>query len=890
MLVENVRRARSDRIGRHHPYRQFHGDDGPCRLYCHGVELLEREGALADLGRALESARTGAGRFVVVSGEAGGGKSALVDAFSDAAQVGRVMRGACDDLVIPVPFGPLLDLARITDPALESALLGGDRQRVFTRLLDLLEQKPSPTLVVIEDIHWIDQASAEMLAAVAQRIDRLPVLMVLTLRPEGVDADHPGRLIGARVPATAALRIELEPLSLEALMSVTDPSAASRILAATGGNPFFVSQLLQSDGAMTATVTDAIAGRVARLPPETRQLLEVVAVNPTAAENVLLDRVSPGWERWVEPAESAGLVDVSAAGVSFRHDLTRRAVDEAMRASRRRAIHASIQKAAVDLGLPAGRIVHHAAAAGAVDVLVSFGPAAAEQARTAGSHREAAAHYRGILEHAEMLEPVRRAEMFEAASLESWTVNDPERAQREAGEALGLRRAHGGPPEAIGRNLRRIARVRWFLGDGDAAESLLDEAIEIMDGGGDDVREELASALAYRGLITGIRHSAGEAQPWIDRALTMVEGVDDDRLRALVLNDVGTVRYLESGDPGTLVESIVLAERAGLHIDVVRGHVNLASCALAHRRYQDCRGHLHDASHYADDNQVLAFGPLADAIRAQMLFETGEWDGAATITARLQNQPSFARLPASIVLARLKVRRGDPDAPEAITEAVTRAQTTGEAQRIAPAVGAAAELAWMQQRLDEFLPTLETAHSVALRSGSARWVGETAIWLRAAGRLETMPDHIEEPALLMMEARWEEAASAWEALEAPYEAAVARALADEVTTVMEGLAQLDRMGAAPMAKRTRDRLARMGVEKIPRGPRPTTASNAAGLTSRQMEVLGLVVDGHTNAEIGERLFLSTRTVDHHVAAILLKLGVTSRRDVETAARELGLLG
>ena len=108
-------------------------------------------------------------------------------------------------------------------------------------------------------------------------------------------------------------------------------------------------------------------------------------------------------------------------------------------------------------------------------------------------------------------------------------------------------------------------------------------------------------------------------------------------------------------------------------------------------------------------------------------------------------------------------------------------------------------------------------------------------------------------------------------------------------TVLTGLAELDRMGAVPMAKRTRSRLDAMGVEKIPRGPRPSTAQNVAGLTARQMEVLPLVVEGHTNAEIAERLFLSPRTVDHHVAAILLKLGVDSRRDVEDRALKLGLL-
>jgi DNA-binding NarL/FixJ family response regulator len=114
-------------------------------------------------------------------------------------------------------------------------------------------------------------------------------------------------------------------------------------------------------------------------------------------------------------------------------------------------------------------------------------------------------------------------------------------------------------------------------------------------------------------------------------------------------------------------------------------------------------------------------------------------------------------------------------------------------------------------------------------------------------------------------------------------------MSGDAELMLEGLAELDRLGAAPMARRVRTQLAEMGVEKIPRGPRATTAANPAGLTARQMDVLGLVVEGFTNSEIADRLFLSTRTVDHHVAAILMKLEVGSRRQVPDRAAELGLI-
>jgi ATP/maltotriose-dependent transcriptional regulator MalT len=337
------------------------------------------------------------------------------------------------------------------------------------------------------------------------------------------------------------------------------------------------------------------------------------------------------------------------------------------------------------------------------------------------------------------------------------------------------------------------------------------------------------------------------------------------------------------------LRSIALSDQAGLHVDVVRGYVNMASCALTHRDYASALSHLQSADAHASDKQVYAFDGLISAIRAQVLFESGEWDDAEQSAKRAMDHESFAWLPASIVHARLKVRRGDPDATEAIAAAVDSAIATGEAQRIVPAIGAAAEHAWMQDRLGDVIDTVTDAHILALRTTSPRWIGETSIWLQAAGRLEEIPHRAEGPARLMMEGRWEEAAAQWEKLGTPYEAAVCRSLADDADTVLQGLAELDALGGAPMARRTRTRLARMGVEKIPRGPRRSTAANPAGLTSRQMDVLALVVEGFTNGEIAERLFLSARTVDHHVAAILLKLEVESRRHVREKAAALGLI-
>ena len=854
------------------------------------MDLLERDASLETLHESLGSAERGEGRLVLVAAEAGGGKTALVRAFGDTADPARTLWGGCDDLVTPIPFGPLLDLARTADPGLEEALLEGARDRAFTKLLDLLERRPHPTLMVIEDVQWIDQASADTLAAVAQRVDRLPVLVVLTLRPEALAPEHPVQRLAGRAPAGSVVRIELEPLSVEAVGQLTDSATARAIVQASGGNPFFVSQLLESGGRMTPTVAEAVRARAADLPPPTTELLELISINPTRAEGALLDRIAPGWEDVIAPAEQIRLVEVRPDAVTFRHELARHAFESGLLASRRRALHAQVLEAAQELALSPARLVHHASGAGAIDVLLTAGPDAAQRARIAGSHREAAAHLRRVLEHADRLDPVRVAEIEEAYCNEAWTIHLPEEAEGAALRALALRRSQGGPADAIGRNLRRIGRVRWFLGAADEAVALLEEAIATLEAGaGEPVRSELAITLAYRGMMACIRETPDEAQQWADRAIGLLDEHADTRLEALVLGDVGMVDYQHRNDSTRLLRSIALSDEAGLHVDVVRGYVNMASCALTHRDYASALSHLESADAHASEKQVYAFDGLISAIRSQVLFESGAWEDAERSAKKAMDHESFAWLPASIVHARLKVRRGDPDATEAIAAAVEAAIATGEAQRIVPAIGAAAEHAWMQDRLREVIDTIADAHALALRTTSPRWIGETSIWLQAAGRLEEIPYRAEGPARLMMEGRWEEAAAQWEKLGTPYEAAVCRSLADDTDTVLRGLTELDALGSAPMARRTRTRLARMGVEKIPRGPRRSTAANPAGLTSRQMDVLALVVEGFTNAEIAERLFLSARTVDHHVAAILLKLEVESRRHVRDRALALGLI-
>src|SRR5262249_43364640 len=151
-----------------------------------------------------------------------------------------------------------------------------------------------------------------------------------------------------------------------------------------------------------------------------------------------------------------------------------------------------------------------------------------------------------------------------------------------------------------------------------------------------------------------------------------------------------------------------------------------------------------------------------------------------------------------------------------------------------------------------------------------------------------IPANIAEPYALMIAGKWEEAAAIWQGLGVPYHRALALS-AGSIDAQREALTILEQLGAGPLAALVRHRLRELGVQGIPRRPRASTLENPAGLTAREIQVLGLLVKGHTNNELARRLHISAKTVDHHVSAILQKLEVRSRTEAVAAALGLGIV-
>src|SRR5215216_2630358 len=257
------------------------------------MELLEREAHLVQLEEHRWQAAAGHGRVVFVGGEAGAGKTSLVDEFSRRIPETAVLRASCDALSTPGPLGPVRDLAPTLGLHIEEPSLDGDaRDRLFRDVLAALAARPGPTIVVAEDAHWADGATIELLRFLGRRIGDLPVLVVVTYRDDEIGANHPLRLVlGDLATAPAVRRISVRPLSQEAVQRLAAGSGrdATSVFRLTGGNPFFVTEALAAEGeTVPATVGDAILARAARLSPEARAVLDVAAVIGSTIDATLL--------------------------------------------------------------------------------------------------------------------------------------------------------------------------------------------------------------------------------------------------------------------------------------------------------------------------------------------------------------------------------------------------------------------------------------------------------------------------------------------------------------------------------------------------------------------------------------------------------------------------
>jgi DNA-binding CsgD family transcriptional regulator/tetratricopeptide (TPR) repeat protein len=397
-------------------------------------------------------------------------------------------------------------------------------------------------------------------------------------------------------------------------------------------------------------------------------------------------------------------------------------------------------------------------------------------------------------------------------------------------------------------------------------------------------------AKAYANLARSIGETDGWAAGagWGERALQLAEDFGDTetalearRILARALPDCGLEAMEQVFDD---------AQSAGLVEEVGATYLRLSENALGARRYDVAEDRLAKGLEYCSEHGLELFRLYLLSHRARLYLAQGRWAQAAETAdavLRIPRTSIMPRITALTVLGLVRARRGDPGHRPLLDEAWDLAQPTEEVGRFGPVAAARAEAAWLGCDPDGVASATELALPVALRCSPAL-ADELGVWRRRAGLGPQKPAVTSSPHGLQLAGSWDAARASWVEAGCAYEAALCLADADDEARLRLALEELLELGARPAAAIVARRLRERGVVSVPRGPRATTRQNQYGLTAREMEVLALVNEGLQNGQIADRLVVSVRTVDHHVEAILRKLGAKTRADARVAATSLGI--
>jgi len=771
------------------------------------TDLVERDEQLQELLAVARSAvDEGRGVVVLISGEAGAGKSALARGFLDnlSPEV-MALVGRCDDLLAPRSLGPFCDMAE-GHPRLAAALSSDRIDDALPGLLHFFADQPSA--VVVEDVHWADDATLDAIRYLSRRIPGLPAVLMLTFRETGVDADHPLRQILGSLAGPTVRRLTLPPLSADAVrrLGALSEAEAAEVHRVTEGNPFFVTEVLAAGAAgVPATVRDAVLARLGRLSPPVRTLLKRLSVVPTRAERWLAESLAGDDPTVLVEAERSGMILGATASVWFRHELARQAIESSLIAGERlQANRAVIDKLLGRPGVEPARLVHHAERSGQVDVILEHSPLAARDAARLGAHRQAASVLRVVLEHCDQLGPREVADLFTRRAYSLYVVNQFQAALGCA-ESGVLAAEDADDAILLADALLVLARVSLFAHGPLRARRAAERAVEILEPVGDDARlaaalTELARAHSNLATVGIVAEPSDRAEELAARALHIGQRLHREDIAAQASCYLGDARLARGDSRGAQNQerAISLAGSDSRVETRVRCYVNAAGGAYRTGRLDDAERYVSAGLRVAADGEFFAGQYRLRLTAAAVHASRGEWDRAVADLRALVNGPGEPGVMAALarsILARLLARRGDQEAGDVLVAALRDAAATDDSFVAGPLAVAQVELGWLDGSLGDLTDEARRARDLAEHQGNTSVHAEICAYLHRAGIEVPGPVHAPGPWAPTLARRWKEAAIAWSALGERYEQAVVLARAPDRQAQAQGLRMLRELGA-----------------------------------------------------------------------------------------------
>ena len=866
------------------------------------VTLTGRERERGRLAAIQAGALAGRGGAVLVCGESGAGKTTFVEQFvGDVGNDVRVLWGACDPLTTPRPLGPLRDVAQHFPAATRRQLTASEQPYdIFVSVFDELRSRPS--ILVLDDLQWADQGTLDLCRFLLRRAGQSPLLTVGILRDDEVSVTHPLRgLLGDVARSPDAQTLTLAPLDVAAVADLVgersvDPEWLHRV---TGGNAFFVCEMLDhdcADGAeLPTTVRDAILARTAELGADAWDLLHLLTCAPGSIGDHLLVGLGVTLPA-LRALDQAKLIRRDARGVAFRHDLCRRAVTGVLPPGAEPGLHRRFIEA-MTAGAPNDPAVltHHALGAGDTTLVAAAAADAGRAAARAGAHTQACEFFQIALQHGRALGESAEAELLELLAAEYYLTDRLADAIGACRRAMLLRRASGSPV-GVSANHHALAVYQWYSSNRSAADQHAAEAVlalkDVADSHDPLCRVTLGHSFAMQAFLAVQANRIDDALRTLGRARDIAGDTADPDLSVRV-ELIGHYCAILSGDAGARERLLGVLASAPRHIDEIysSGYTNLTYFDVEQRRLAAGAELLSSSIPLMLEHDLPICRMVQLGSRSRLGLLIGDWDAALADADLVLDSPSapLARVWPLLIRGIVALRRHGKDGGE-IDEAWALASRFGEMIRMLPAAAAVLERRWLTGCVDHRVEQCRALLEATAGQTGLDWArGEVAVWLR---RLSVAAPEVEvaDPYRLLLAGRFDAAATAFQSLSTPYDAALALLESGEAVRCRQALDILDGLGADAAAARARSTLRSAGGAAVPGPRRASTLANPAGLTSRQIEVLRLLADGLTNAELAEQLFLSVKTVDHHVSAILTKLAVTRRRDAVRRAHEMGILG
>ncbi|NUT32551.1 MAG: helix-turn-helix transcriptional regulator, partial [Hamadaea sp.] len=512
--------------------------------------------------------------------------------------------------------------------------------------------------------------------------------------------------------------------------------------------------------------------------------------------------------------------------------------------------------------------------------------AAGRWAAALGSHRSAAAQFERALRHAAGLATAELADLLEQHSYECYLTSRADDATASLERALACWRQLG-DRRRQGDALRLLSRLAWFRGDTAEADRRGRDAVTVLQ----DQRPGPPLAMAYSNLaqLGMLAGDAAATREWGERAMELAQRLGRVDILAHALNNVGTVDYFADPPAGEakLVRSLGLARADGLEEHVARALTNLSAAAVMMRRLDDAERWIADGLAYCDEVDLDSWRVHLLAYRSWLHLGRCAWPQALRDAEDVLGDPRTAPITRVIALAVLgtwRARRGEVGAWMVLDEAVRLTSGAGHVPRRVIVAAAYAEAAWLAGEPHRAADLVtQTLAQVPADGGAGGWaLAELSWWSTRLGR-PVPPPQTGGPYADLLAGRHADAAQRFSDAGLAYEAACALAEGEDEEQLRSALTRLRDLGAPAAAAVVSRRLRERGVRNVSRGPNSSRRAHPAGLTAREVQVLELLAEGLRNADIAERLFISAKTVDHHVSAILGKLGVRSRGEAARAA-------